>query len=67
MKFTFDVDSEEFDLMLIQRLQEVYIDHVTHWMYEEDAEKISEGLLATISLFMIPSEYEQWYETIKDL
>ena len=59
MKFTFDVDSEEFDLMLIQRLQQVYIDHVTHWMSKEDAEKISEGLLATISLFMIPSEYEQ--------
>lgn len=67
MKFTFDVDSEEFDVLLIQRLQDIYIDHVTNWMFEPDAEKIAEGLLTTISLFMVHSDFEEWYETIKDL
>lgn len=67
MKFTFNVDSEEFDALLIQRLQDTYIDHVTNWMFEPDAEKIAEALLTTISLFMVHSEYEEWYETIKDI
>jgi hypothetical protein len=67
MKFTFQIHPDEFDEALVKRLQETYIDHVTSWMFEPDAEKIAEGLLTTISLFMVPSEFDDWYETIKDL
>ena len=67
MKFTFQIHPDEFDEALVKRLQETYIDHVTNWMFEKDAEKIADGLLETIKLFMVPSEYDEWYETIKDL
>jgi hypothetical protein len=67
MKFTFQIHPDDFDEALVKRLQETYIDHVTFWMFEKDAEKIADGLLETIKLFMIPSEYDEWYETIKDL
>jgi hypothetical protein len=67
MKFTFQIHPDEFDEALVTRLQETYVDHVTKWSFEPDAEKISESLLTVIELFMTPSKYAEWYETIKEL
>ena len=67
MKFTFEVHPDEFDEALVSRLQQTYIDHVTNWAFEPDAEKISESLLTVIELFMTPSQYSAWYEAIKEL
>ena len=67
MKFTFQIHPDEFDEALVSRLQETYIDHVTNWMFEPDAEKISESLLTVIELFMTPADYNAWYELIKEL
>ena len=67
MKFTFQIHPDEFDEALVARLQETYIDHVTNWAFEPDAEKLAESLLTVLQLFMVHSEYEQWYETIKEL
>lgn len=67
MKFTFQIHPDEFDEALVSRLQETYIDHVTNWMFEPDSEKLTESLLTVIEHFMVHSEYEAWYETIKEL
>ena len=67
MKFELEVNSDEFDVLLVSRLQETYIDHVTRWMFEPDAENVAESLLTVLQLFMVKREFDDWYESVKEL
>ena len=67
MKFELEVNSDEFDALLVSRLQETYIDHVTRWKHEPDAEKVAESLLTVLQLFMVKREFDDWYESVKEL
>ena len=67
IKFTFTVSEDEFDEALVKQLQNHYIDQVTNWKHEPDADNLQDALLTVIEFYMIPSEFEEWYETVKDL
>jgi hypothetical protein len=67
MKYCIDINSDEFDAMLIKRLQETNIAHVTNWKAEPHFEVLSDALLTVLDHFMVYSEFNDWYETIKEL
>jgi hypothetical protein len=67
IKFTFTVSADEFDDALVKQLQDHYVDQVTNWKHEPDAANLQDSLLTVIEFYMIPDEYEAWYETVKDL
>ena len=66
-KMTFDIDIDELREVLVNDLKESYIDQVKHWSKEPDAEKLADSLLTVIEYYSTPSEYNEWYETIKEL
>ena len=67
IKFTLTISEDEFDEALVKQLQNHYIDQVTNWKHEPDADNLQDALLTVIEFYMIPSEFEEWYETVKDL
>lgn len=67
IKFTFTVSEDEFDEAMLKQLQWHYVDQVTNWKHEPDASNLQDALLTVIEFYMIPSEYDEWYETIKEL
>ena len=67
IKFTFTISEDEFDEALVKQLQWHYVDQVTNWKYEPDADNLRDALLTVIEFYMLPSEFEEWYETVKDL
>ena len=67
IKFTFTISEDEFDEELVKQLQWHYVDQVTNWKHEPDADNLQDALLTVIEFYMIPSEFEEWYETVKDL
>ena len=67
IKLTFTISEDEFDEALVKQLQWHYVDQVTNWKHEPDADNLQDALLTVIKFYMIPSEFEVWYETVKDL
>ena len=63
IKFTFTVSEDEFDEAMVKQLQWYYVDQVTNWKHEPDADNTQDALLKVIEFCMIPSEYDEWYET----
>ena len=66
-KFTFTISEDEFEEAQLKQLQWHYVDQVTNWKHEPDADNLADALLTVIEFYMIPSEYDEWYETIKEL
>jgi len=66
-KIMIELDIDELRDQMINDLKESYIDQVKHWSKEPDAEKLADALLTVIEYYSIPSEYNDWYETIKEL
>ena len=67
IKFTFTVSADEFSEIVISELQKHYVDQVTSWKHEPYASNLQNALLTVIEFYMIPSEYELWYENVKEL
>ena len=67
IKFTFTVSEDEFNDALVKQLQLHYVDQVTTWKHEPDVDNLADALLTVIEFYMIPNEYDVWYETIKEL
>ena len=67
IKFTFTISEDEFDEALVKQLQNHYINQVTNWKHEPDVDNLQDALLTVIEFYMIPSEFEAWYETVKEL
>ena len=67
IKFTFTISEDEFYEAIVKQLQNHYIDQVTNWKHEPDADNLQDALLTVIEFYMIPSEFEEWYETVKEL
>ena len=67
IKFTFTISEDEFEEAQLEQLQFHYIDQVTNWKHEPDADNLADALLTVIEFYMIPSEYYEWHETIKEL
>ena len=64
---SFKMDEDEFCAHLIDELKYRYVDQVKYWSKEPDAEELANALLTVIEFYSVPTEYNEWYETIKEL
>jgi len=66
-KITIDVDTDQLHMWIVNELKQCYIDRALHWKKEPDYEEVSNALLTVIDHYSVKSEFDEWYETIKDL
>ena len=66
-KMTLEVDHDQLTDWMVKELKQCYIDHVMHWKKEPDYDLLSDALLTVIKHYSVYSEFEAWYETIKEL
>ena len=66
-KIMIEVDPDQMQMWVVNELKQCYIDHATHWRHEPDFEHLSNALLTVIEHYSVKSEYDEWYETIKEL
>lgn len=67
MRHQISIDWEDFEHIIRDQLREDYIGTVTTWKGQPDSEQLGEALLEVIKYYSAPSEFEEWYETIKEL
>lgn len=66
-KIMIEVDPDQMQMWVVNELKQCYIDHAIHWKKEPDYEKLSDALLTVIEHYSVQSEFNEWYETIKEL
>ena len=66
-KIMIEVDPDQLQMWVVNELKQCYIDHATCWKKEPDYDVLSDALLTVISHYSVQSEYNEWYETIKEL
>lgn len=67
MRISFDIDEDQLENFILERLRQDYIDQRTTWKHEEYSKKLSKGLLRVIEYYSIPTEHAKWLKTVKDL
>ena len=67
MKMTIEVDADSLDDVFRDELRRAYVDQKTIWKHEPDSAKLAENLLGVIEYYSAPSEFKEWFETVKDL
>ena len=66
-KIMIEVDPDQMQMWIVNELKQCYIDHATNWKKEPDYTVLSDALLTVIEHYSVQSEYNEWYETIKEL
>lgn len=64
---TLEVSDEQMELWVTNELRRCYVDNIKFWRKEKDAAQLGDALLTVIEHYSSPPEYDEWYETIKDL
>ena len=67
MKMTVEVDADALDDVFRDELRQAYIDQVTVWKAQPDANELAEALMTVIKYYSVPQEFEEWYESVKEL
>ena len=67
MKMTVEVDANALDDVFRDELRQAYVDQVTTWKAQPDAEELAEALMTVIKYYSVPQEFEEWYESVKEL
>ena len=67
MKMTVEVDADALDNVFRDELRQAYVDQVTIWKDQPDAEELAEALMTVVKYYSAPQEFEEWYESVKDL
>ena len=67
VKYHIAIDPDQMDIIVQTELRRCYEDHVKFWRKELDFETLSDALLTVIRHYTSENEFEEWYETIKDL
>jgi hypothetical protein len=67
VKYHIAIDPDQMDIIVQTELRRCYEDHAKFWRKEPDFETLSDALLTVIRHYTSESEFEEWYETIKDL
>jgi hypothetical protein len=62
-----EVDPDQIQMWIVNELKQCYIDHAINWNKEPDYDVLSDALLTVIEHYSVQSEYNEWYETIKEL
>ena len=66
-RFKVTLDWDEVEELIRDQLRQSYVDTVTVWKNEPDSAKLAENLLGVIGYYSAPREFEEWFETVKDL
>ena len=67
MKMTVEIDYDQVDDLIRNQLRSDYVDQVTIWKAQPYSKELSEALLEVIKYYSAPDEFEEWYESIKEL
>lgn len=67
MKLMVEVDWDEAENLIRDRLRQDYIDTLTVWKAQPDSAELASYLLGVIKYYSAPREFEEWFETVKDL
>jgi hypothetical protein len=67
MKMMVEVDADSLDVVFRDELRQAYIDQVTIWKAQPDAKELAAALLEVVKYYSAPTEFEEWFETVKDL
>ena len=67
MKMTVEVDADALDNVFRDELRRAYVDQVTIWKDQPDAEELAEALMTVVKYYSAPQEFEEWYELVKEL
>ena len=67
MKMTVEVDADALDNVFRDELRRAYVDQVTIWKDQPDAEELAEALMTVVKYYSAPQEFEEWYESVKEL
>lgn len=67
MKMMVEVDADALDNLFRDELRQAYIDQVTVWKAQPDAKELAEALMTVVKYYSVPSEFEEWYESVKEL
>ena len=67
MKMMVEIDYDQVDDLIRDRLRIDYIDQVTVWKDQPDSRELANNLLGVIRYYSAPNEFEEWFETVKDL
>ena len=66
-KCTVTLDWDEVETLIRDQLRQSYIDTVTVWKNEPDSAQLAKDLLGVIRYYSAPNEFDEWFETVKDL
>lgn len=61
------LDWDEVENLIRDQLRQSYIDTVTVWKNEPDSAQLAQDLLGVIRYYSAPNEFEEWFDTVKDL
>ena len=64
---TVEVDADALDNVFRDELRRAYVDQVTIWKDQPDAEELAEALMTVVKYYSAPQEFEEWYESVKEL
>ena len=67
MKIMVEIDWDQAEELIRDRLRQDYIDTLTTWRAQPDSEELARDILGVIRYYSAPNEFEEWYETVKDL
>ena len=64
---TLEVSDDQMDTWIRDELRRCYVDNATVWKDQQDSPHLGDALLTVIEHYSSPSEYDDWYDNIKDL
>ena len=67
MKFMVEIDWDQAEELIRDRLRQDYIDTLTTWKAQPDSAELAHDILGVIRYYSAPREFEEWFETVKDL
>ena len=62
-----EIDPDQLEAWIRDELRRCYVDNATIFHKEKDSQQLGDALLTVIEHYSAPSEYDKWYEEIKDL
>ena len=67
MKMLVEIDWDQAETLIRDRLRQDYIDQMTIWKAQPDCAELARDLLGVIRYYSAPHEFDEWFETVKDL
>ena len=67
MKFMVEIDLDQVEELIRDRLRQDYIDTLTIWKAQPYSADLAKNLLGVVEYYSAPNEFKEWFYTVKDL